>query len=128
MILDSSVIIAILLKESGFESVLLKIIESDEVSIGSPTLVECTIVLSARLQKDARTLIMRFLQETNISIVPFTQNHYSVAVSAWLNYGKGRHPAALNFGDCLAYATAKIANQPLLMKGEDFNKTDIILA
>jgi ribonuclease VapC len=64
----------------------------------------------------------------NIEIVPFTDDHYGVAVDAWLRFGKGRHPAALKFGDCLTYAIAKVAMRPLLCTGDDFARTDLRLA
>jgi ribonuclease VapC len=66
--------------------------------------------------------------EGSIAMVPFGEEHYSAAVEAWLRYGKGRHKAALNFGDCMSYATAKLSNQPLLCSGKDFSQTDLQLA
>lgn len=128
MILDSSAIVAILFQEPDYEVVLEKLVTAVEVGIGAPTLVECSIVLSARLNRDARGLLARFLEEAKVMIIPFTDAHYGTAVSAWLKYGKGRHPASLNFGDCLAYAVAKLADMPLLCIGEDFLQTDILLA
>jgi ribonuclease VapC len=83
------------------------------------------IVLFAQLQRDARSLLARFLSEASIAIVPFGESHYGAAVDAWLRYGKGRHPAALNFGDCLSSAVARLANEPLLFVGDDFAQTDI---
>ena len=61
-------------------------------------------------------------------MVPFGELHFGAAVEAWLRFGKGRHPAALNFGDCMSYAVAKVANTPLLFVGEDFPQTDIEIA
>jgi ribonuclease VapC len=81
--------------------------------------------LSARLKSDARALLARFLSEASIAVVPFGESHYGVAVEAWLRFGKGRHPAALNFGDCLSYAVASLADEPLLFMGGDFARTDI---
>jgi ribonuclease VapC len=128
MILDSSAIVAILFQESGYEAVLDKLVTAVEVGIGAPTLVECSIVLSARLNQDARGLLARFLEEANVTIVPFTDAHYGTAAGAWLKYGKGRHPAGLNFGDCLTYAIAKLTVMPLLCVGDDFAQTDLPLA
>lgn len=128
MILDSSAIIAIIFQEPGYEAVLEKLGTAVEVGIGAPTLVECTIVLSARLNRDARGLLARFLEEANVTIIPFTDAHYGTATGAWLKYGKGRHPAGLNFGDCLAYAVAKLTAVPLLCVGDDFPQTDLPLA
>jgi ribonuclease VapC len=128
MILDSSAIVAIFFQESGYETLLQKIGDMEEVGIGVPTLVECGIVLSARIGQDARGLLSRFLEEANVALVPCTEAHFGIAVGAWLNYGKGRHSASLNFGDCLAYATAKLAEMPLLCVGNDFSQTDLLLA
>lgn len=128
MILDSSAVVAITLREPGFEDLLNRLSAARHVGIGVPTLTETAIVLSARISRDARGLLARFLQEGNIISVPFGDAHFGVAVDAWLRYGKGRHPAALNFGDCMAYATAKVAGEPLLCRGDDFAKTDLELA
>lgn len=128
MILDSSAVIAIALREPEFEELLTRLSAARNVGIGAPTLTETAIVLSARVSGDARGLLARFLQEGNISTVPFGDAHFGVAVDAWLRYGKGRHPAALNFGDCMAYAVAKVADEPLLCRGDDFQKTDLTLA
>jgi ribonuclease VapC len=128
VILDTSAVVALVLKEPGFELLLEKLGGAPSVAIGAPTLTETAIVLSARLRQDARGLLSRFLVEGSISTVPFGEAHFSLAVGAWLQYGKGRHPAALNFGDCMSYATAKLAEEPLLYVGDDFTKTDLELA
>ena len=85
-------------------------------------------MLSARLRRDARDLLARFLREADVRVVAFDEDHWVAAVDAWLRFGKGRHPARLNFGDCLSYATARLAGEPLLCVGEDFPKTDLELA
>ena len=72
--------------------------------------------------------LARFLDEAAIAEVPFGAAHASVATDAWLRFGRGRHPAALNYGDCLAFATAKVAGQPLLCVGKDFSNTDLEIA
>jgi ribonuclease VapC len=124
MILDTSAVVAIVMKEPGYEELLRRMAGSDP-AIGTATLAETAIMLSARLQRDARPLLARFLSEASIAIVPFGESHYGAAVDAWLRYGKGQHPAALNFGDCLSYTVARLANEPLLFAGDDFAKTDI---
>lgn len=96
--------------------------------IGAATLLEAGIALSAWLQQDARGRLARLLQESGISVVPITDAHFGVAMEAWLRFGKGRHPAGLNFGDCLAYVTAVVAGEPLLCVGDDFPQTDCVLA
>ena len=125
MILDSSAIVALFLKEPGHEVLRGKVGAATFIGIGAPTLVETSWVLSARLNRDMRGSLARFMEETGAIVIPFTESHYGMAVSAWLRYGKGRHPAALNFGDCLAYATAKAADMPLLFVGDDFPQTDL---
>jgi ribonuclease VapC len=128
VILDSSAIVTIMLREPGFEELLAKLALANNVGVGVPTLVETAIVLSSRIRQDARGILSRFLMEGSITTVPFEEAHFAVAVDAWLEYGKGRHPAALNFGDCLSYATAKLAGEPLLCIGNDFNQTDLQIA
>lgn len=128
MILDSSAVIAILCQEPGYERLLHTLTTTETVGIGAPTLVECGIVLSARLNQDARGLLARFLEESGVTVVAVSDAHYGIAVGAWLKYGKGRHAAGLNFGDCLAYAVARVADMPLLCQGADFRQTDIPLA
>lgn len=125
MILDSSALVALVLREPGYERIQAAMSAATTLGIGSPTLVETTIVLSARLDRDARGLLSRLLMEAAVAVVPFTDAHFGTAVEAWLRFGRGRHPAALNFGDCLAYATAQLAGEPLLFLGSDFARTDI---
>ena len=90
-----------------------------------PTWVETAIVLSSKLGRDARPRISEFLREAEAELIPFTPEHADAAVDAFLRYGKGKHPAGLNFGDCLSYAVAAVAGVPLLFTGNDFLKTDI---
>lgn len=127
MILDSSAIIAILLKEPEHEDLRSALSAASSIGVSTPTLLETGIVLAARLQRDARGILARFIQETGVVVIPFSEAHYSAAHQAWLEFGKGRHAAALNLGDCAAYATARLANEPLLCKGDDFPKTDLPL-
>ncbi|NOX61166.1 MAG: type II toxin-antitoxin system VapC family toxin [Chloroflexi bacterium] len=128
MILDSSAIVAIFLQEPGYENLLMKMTAAEEIGVGAPTVVESGIVLSARLGFDARALLAHFLEESDIFVISFSASHMNVAIEAWLRYGKGRHPARLNFGDCMAYAVAKLAGMPLLCVGEDFLQTDVMIA
>lgn len=128
MILDSSAIVAISMLEPGYEDIVDRLVAADRVGVGAATLTETAIVLSARLRIDARGLLSRFLTEADVVTIPFGDAHFSSAVDAWLRFGKGRHPASLNFGDCLSYATALLADEPLLCTGDDFAKTDLVLA
>jgi ribonuclease VapC len=128
MIVDSSAIVAIVLREPGYEALIDKLGAASFVGIGVATLVETTIVLSAKLGRDARGLVARLLDEASIATVALSDAHYGVAVDAWLRFGKGRHAAALDFGDCLAYAVAKSGGWALLCVGDDFARTDLALA
>jgi len=128
MILDTSAVLALLLKEPGYELIFKKLAAAGTAGIGAPTLAETGIVLRARLGKDPGGILARFLGEFSIQTVPFGEQHWREAVEAYGVYGKGRHPAGLNFGDCLSYAVAKLSGQPLLFTGQDFSQTDLDLA
>jgi ribonuclease VapC len=128
MILDSSAVVAILMEEPEAETLLAKLQQPGSIGIGVPTLVETSMVLTSRWQRDSVSILERFLSELGALILPFDEAHWHVASEAFLRFGKGRHPAALNFGDCMSYATAKIAGRPLLCIGADFPKTDLDLA
>jgi len=127
VILDSSAIIAILLKEPGYEGVRERLAASERTAVGAPTVVESSMVLCSRVGRAGKTLLARFLQEADVDVVEFTAEHWTVAADAFVAYGKGRHPAGLNFGDCMTYATAKVADEPLLCLGDDFPRTDLEL-
>lgn len=127
MILDSSAIVAVLLDESKAAALLARIEATSVLGVGAPTLAETGLVLTARLGLGGATLLTRFVEEADASVVAFTDLHWRAAVHAFARYGKGRHPAALNFGDCMTYATAHVANRPLLCLGEDFAQTDLAL-
>jgi ribonuclease VapC len=126
--IDSSALVAIVLQEPEAERLLACMRSASSLSIGAATLLETGIVLSARLKIDARGLLARLLQESSIAVVHVTEAHFGVAMDAWLRYGKGRHPASLNFGDCLSYAMAVVADEALLCVGDDFPQTDCLLA
>lgn len=125
VIIDSSAILSVVFKESAAERLAEVMVSSSGAAVGAPTLAETAIVLGSRLGFERRGLLFRFIQEFEIATIPFTGEHWSVAVEAYERYGKGRHSAALNFGDCLTYAVAKVARQPLLFVGDDFRETDL---
>lgn len=128
MILDSSALVAVLLKEPGWQALLGRIAADETPAVGAPTLAETGLVLTARLGRDARRLLSAFVREAGITVVPFVEEHARVAVEAYARYGKGRHRAALSFGDCMTYAVARLAGQPLLCVGDDFPRTDLPVA
>jgi ribonuclease VapC len=127
MILDASAILAMILAEPGSAELIRRVGASPMIAVGAPTLVETAMVLSSRLRRDARPLLNDFLREAEVEVIPFTRDHYEVAMDAFTRYGRGRHPAGLNFGDCLTYAVARISGMPLLFTGKDFSKTDLAL-
>jgi ribonuclease VapC len=124
VIVDSSAIVAIVLREAGWEDLVTRL-GSEAAGVSAPTLAETGLVLTARLGKNAGPLLSRFTDEFRLTIIPFSHEHWRTAVDAYTRFGKGRHGAGLNFGDCLAYATARLAGQPLLYVGTDFSKTDL---
>jgi ribonuclease VapC len=83
------------------------------------------MVLSARLGRDARPLVSAFVRQIEAEVVAFNQEHLDAATTAFLRFGRGRHPAGLNFADCMAFAVASVAGMPLLFAGGDFTRTDI---
>ncbi len=125
MIIDTSAALAVLFGETGFERLVDAITESNVAGMGGPTLCETGIVLAARVGDGAREMLDGFVQELGIEPIPFGERHWREAVEAFHRFGKGRHPAGLNFGDCMSYATARVAGRPLLYLGEDFSRTDI---
>jgi len=128
VIVDGSAVIAILLQEPGYEPLLDRVTAPGSVAIGAPTLAETGLVLTARLGIPGQTLLARFVSESRMAVLPFTDEHWPVAIDAFRRFGKGRHPAALNVGDCLTYAVARLAGEALLCAGQDFPKTDLPLA
>ena len=125
MIIDSSALVAVILRELGCEAVLAHLETAGALGVAAPTLSETAIVLAARLGRDPRPKIARLLQEYQVTVVPFADAHWVESTEAFLAYGKGRHPAALDYGDCLTYAVAKLSGEELLATGGDFTRTDL---
>lgn len=125
MIIDSSALVAILLAEPGHQVLVDHVARAPIVGVGAPTLAETGIVLTARLGVAGKSLLARLLQEAAAETIACTAAHWPIAVDAFTRYGKGRHSAALNFGDCLTYATCRLAGRPLLCTGDDFPQTDL---
>jgi ribonuclease VapC len=125
MILDSSAIVSLFLKQPGFEGVVKKLASAERVAVGTPTLVETGIVIQSRTGLEPRALLDRFVADFEVETIEFSTDHWREALAAFRRYGKGRHPAALNFGDCLTYATARLSEEPLLFLGDDFSRTDL---
>jgi ribonuclease VapC len=125
MILDTSALAAILFGEPEAVRYIQLIHDADHCLISVPNFVELSIVIEGQIGPDAGRQCDVFFRRAGIIIEPFTVEHGHLARQAFLDFGKGRHPAGLNFGDCFAYALAKATGEALLFKGQDFSKTDI---
>jgi ribonuclease VapC len=127
MVIDSSAIIAIFYEEPDYRKLLQLIEGAKSRVISASTLLEAGIVLdqSAAPSAEYRDRLGEFLKNLKIRVIAFSEDHAQMAREAYRRYGKGRHPAALNFGDCMSYALAKSLDEPLLFKGTDFRLTDV---
>jgi ribonuclease VapC len=125
MVLDTSAVLAILLNEPEIDPFSIAI-ESDPVRLlSAASLVESSMVIEARYGEVGRRELDLLLQTIGIEIVALDAHQAEVACHAFRTFGKGRHAAGLNFGDCFSYALSQVAGEPLLFKGDDFSKTDI---
>jgi ribonuclease VapC len=127
VIIDSSALIATITGESMAKALGETIGSARSCRIGAPTLVETTLVLVHKEGPRGKALLADFLQQRRFDVVSFGDAHWRSAQVAFMRFGKGRHPAGLNFGDCLTYATAFVAGEPLLCIGDDFPQTDLEL-
>lgn len=125
MVIDTSALLAIFLAEPERKPFLDSIFQAETRVISAATMLETGIVLEARRGESAGREFDLFVVRANLQIVPVDSEQAEIARSAWRKYGKGRHAAGLNFGDCFAYALAKFTDEPLLAKGTDFAATDI---
>ncbi len=128
MVIDTSAIIAILNLEPE-ATIFANALASDSVRlISMVTALETSIIVKARKEEAGIRELEFFLYKAAVNLVNFDENQLKMAVYAFEYYGKGRHPASLNFGDCFAYSLSKTSGQPLLFKGNDFTQTDVIAA
>jgi ribonuclease VapC len=125
VILDSSALMAMLYEEPEAPAMEVALAQAPACAIGAPTLLEACIVSEARGGPTGAARLDALLERIAPEVVPFTAEHAALAREGWRRYGRGRHPAGLNLGDCFAYALARATNQPLLFKGEDFALTDV---
>lgn len=127
MVIDTSAILAILFEEVEASVIAEQISKDTKRLLSAGTALEVMIVIEARKGEAGGRELDLLLHRAKVDVVPFDSEQAEIARSAWRHYGKGNHPAGLNFGDCFAYALAKISGEPLLFKGNDFNQTDIQL-
>ena len=128
MIVDTSAIIAILFNEKDAKNYATALTDADSCRLSAATFVEAAIVVEAQTRNNGSHQLDALLRRAGIDIEPFTVEQAHIARQAFADFGKGRHPAGLNYGDCFSYALAKATGEPLLFKGEDFKKTDILAA
>jgi ribonuclease VapC len=125
MVIDSSAILAVLFEEAGANRIA-HLIASDPRRLSSAfTVLEAAIVAEARKGEAGGRELDLLLHRIGLESIPLTASHVEVAREAWRRYGKGKHPAGLNIGDCFAYALARISGEPLLCTGDDFPQTDV---
>jgi ribonuclease VapC len=125
VIVDTSALVAVLFEEAGYQELERKMLGTGVLGVGAPTLVETEMVLIGKYGEAAHLTLERLRENLDLAVIPFGRSHWEAAADAFIRFGKRRHPAALNFGDCMTYATARIAEQPLLFVGDDFARTDI---
>ncbi len=125
MIVDTSAFMAILLREPEAARFMEALSETAECAVSAATLVELAMVAESRAGPSIRGVLDALLAETGVEVVPFTAEHATLAADGWRRFGRGRHPAALNLGDCFAYALAQARDDSLLFKGHDFARTDV---
>lgn len=125
MVLDTSALIAILLGEPSSPGLIAALDKATTRKISAASVVEASLVLLARHGEAGDVQLDRLIQKLGADIVPVDSEQVIAARDAALRFGRGRHPAALNFGDCFSYALAIVSAEPLLFVGDDFAKTDV---
>ncbi|MCU1478899.1 MAG: VapC toxin family domain ribonuclease [Subtercola sp.] len=125
MIVDTSAIVAIVAREEGWQSLVEQLELASSVSMSSVSILELTIVLGSERFGLSVSEVHGLLSAIGVAAIDFTAAHEALASDAHALYGKGKHPARLNFGDCIAYASARLARDTLLFVGDDFSQTDL---
>ena len=128
MILDTSALVAVLFGEPEADAYIRLIHDADRCLISAGSFLELSIVIERQAGPEVARQCDMFFRRAGIVVEPFTVEQAHIARQAFHDFGKGRHRAGLNFGDCFGYALAKITGEPLLFKGADFKKTDLISA
>ncbi len=125
MVIDTSALLSILLPEPDAFRFVELLSEAEERVISTVSYVEAVMILARADHHLAFQRLSKFLRDSLVRIEVFTVEHAQWASEAFLRYGRGRHPARLNYGDCMVYGLAKALGQPILCKGNDFRQTDI---
>jgi ribonuclease VapC len=124
IVADSSALLAVVFGDPDYAR-FADALDQSHVVLSSATLTEALVVAESRKGPDGAQVLRMLVDGGVDEIVPFDADHARAAHAAWRRFGKGRHAAALNLGDCFSYATARLANAPLLFKGDDFAQTDL---
>jgi ribonuclease VapC len=125
MIVDTSALLAILFQEDDAARFAQTLHDAEHPSISAATLAEAGLVVAHRKGESALADLESLVGRAGLQVVPLSERQAMLVWTAYIRYGKGRHPAALNFGDCFAYALAADSGEPLLFKGDDFSRTDL---
>ncbi len=125
MVINSSALVAIMAGEPERRLFIEAIAAAQTRLVGAPTMLEVGMVMLRRTGEQRLRDLREFCAEGEVETVAFGPEHVDLAIDAFRRFGKGRHPAGLNFGDCFSYALAKATGEPLLFKGDDFSQTDI---
>jgi ribonuclease VapC len=125
MVIDTSAVAAVLFNEADAEIYEVAMASADSACMSAATVLECSLVIESRYGPVGAGKLDTLFVEQEIEIVPFDREQLAFARAAFRRFGRGRHSAGLNFGDCFAYALAKARALPLLFKGNDFAQTDI---
>lgn len=128
MIVDTSAILAILFGEDDAETHARALASAESCRMSAANAVEAAIVVATQTKDKGSRQLDAFFRRAGIVVEPVSEEHAHVARQAYAGFGKGRHSAALNYGDCFACALAKVTGEPLLFKGRDFRRTDILSA
>ena len=128
MIVDTSAVLAILFAESDAELYARALTQAGSCRMSAATFVEAVVVIDAQTKDRGRRQFDAFIRRAAIAIEPVTEEQANIARQAYADFGKGRYPTGLNFGDCFAYALAKVTGEPLLYKRRDFERTDVASA
>jgi ribonuclease VapC len=128
VIIDTSAIIAVLFNEDDARDYAEAISRAESCRISAATMVETATVVEAQTRNNGGRQLDAFIRRASIGIEAVTEEQAHIARQAFMDFGKGRHRAGLNYGDCFSYALAKVTREPLLFKGKDFAQTDLIAA
>ena len=128
MVIDTSALVAILRAEQDADELNQRLFDTTTRNLSAAISLELSMVMSSEEADGGLDRMDRFLHAAEVDIIAITEQDALLAREAFLRFGKGRHPAGLNFGDCFSYALAKRLREPLLFKGDDFSLTDITKA